>query len=190
MLTRLEITSGSEVESATNPQATMKASAAFGLNSSRTRIASTMGVRSTRGAVIGEHRSDGRAEEHDQGKRADGPSRRPSGRCAGPPNEEPGLVEQQRDDDERHEGERGVPNDMPDHRDVARMDHARGEGDSRPAQSAPSDPRPLGCQMTNTRVTRKMASASIRPFLRIGEGRFRRWRRGGRARPRPARRLP
>ena len=40
------MTSGSEVESATNPQAMMKARAAVGLKSSRTRMASTMGVSS------------------------------------------------------------------------------------------------------------------------------------------------
>ena len=57
--------------------------------------------------------------------------------------EEARFVEQQRDDDERHEGEGGVPDDVPDHRDVTGADDPGGQRHGRPDQGAPSDPEAL-----------------------------------------------
>ena len=56
---------------------------------------------------------------------------------------EPGLIEQQRDDDEGDEGEGRIPDDVPDDRDVARLDDPGGERQGGPGQGAPPDPDPL-----------------------------------------------
>ena len=55
------------------------------------------------------------------------------------PVEEPGLVQQQENDDKRDEGERRVPDDVPHSRDVVQVDHAERERDNGATQRAPSD---------------------------------------------------
>ena len=119
-MTRFEITSGRLVESATNPQATMKARAAAGLKFEPEQDGQHDGGQEQKGcAVVGENRGDGGSEEDHQRGTAGGPRPPPQrAMCRAAQWKKPGFVEQQRDDDERHEGEGGVPDDVPDHRDV------------------------------------------------------------------------
>ena len=64
MFTKLLMMSGRLVVSATNPVATINAKVAAGLNSSRTRMATTIGRQQQGGAVVGEDGRDGCAQEY------------------------------------------------------------------------------------------------------------------------------
>jgi hypothetical protein len=82
------------------------------------------------------------AQHHDQWEQAPPVAAAPAGDVQRGPLEEPGLVEQQRDDDERHEGEGGVPDDVPDHRHVGPADGAGSQGQHGAAHGGPADAEP------------------------------------------------
>ena len=144
MLTKLEITRGRLVLSATNPVAITNASVAAGLNFSRSRIAITIGVSSNAAPSFAN-----RAEMAAPRMTTSGNSRRPRpppqrATCRAAQWKKPRFVQQQRDDDQGDERERGVPDDVPDDRDVREADRARRQSDDSAAHGGPADAQTAG----------------------------------------------
>ncbi|MNT56122.1 hypothetical protein D3C72_1934020 [compost metagenome] len=60
------------------------------------------------------------------------------------PGEEAGGIEQQADDDQGDESTGCVPDDLPDHRDIAPLHHPAKQGQQRPARGTPADAKASG----------------------------------------------
>ena len=91
------------------------------------------------GPVVGEDRRNSGAQKDDEGEEL--APRPPSGPgdVDGRPVEEARLVQKKGDDDQRHEGEGRVPDDVPDEGNVPEVDDPRGQGQEGPSRRAPSD---------------------------------------------------
>ncbi len=109
------------------------------------------------------------------------------------PREEPGLVEDQRNDNQRNECQCGVPHDAPYGSDIVPPDDTSGEGKPRAGERRPSDSEPAGLpnnqakpsqakpsqakpSQAKPRVTTKIKNASMNcTFRRCTEYRSRRF---------------
>lgn len=161
MLTRLDVTSGRLVVSATKPVAMMKASAAGGLKSRRIRIASTMGVSSraapslANSALIIAPRTT-----------INGNSRRPRPRpqramCSAAQAKKPAssrIREMMISATKVKVASQTMPQTTP---TSARPTTPVPSATAAPASALQPMPSPLGCQITRVRVARKIVSASI-----------------------------
>ncbi len=92
-----------------------------------------------RRAIVGEKRRNHRTQHHDQWKQPPPASAAPTRHMQRGPVKHPGVVEDERDDDQADEGESGIPDDVPHHRNVAPVDHAEYQRDRRAAQGAVAD---------------------------------------------------
>jgi len=60
------------------------------------------------------------------------------------PGKETGLVQNKGDDDKRHKGEGGVPDDVPHHANIGPLHDAGQQRHQSAAERAPADAQPLG----------------------------------------------
>ncbi|KAG9613497.1 hypothetical protein KCV01_g1154, partial [Aureobasidium melanogenum] len=94
--------------------------------------------------VVGKDGRDRRAQEDQEGKEHPPTAAAPAGDMERRPLEEPRLIQQQADHDDRDERGRGVPDDVPDDRNVRQMNHAQAQGHGGSRQSTPADAQPSG----------------------------------------------
>ena len=89
-------------------------------------------------AVIREDGRDGGPQQHDEGEQPSATPATPPRDVERRPVKEARPVEQERDDDQRHEGEGGVPHDVPDSWDIAGVDDPRDERQGGPGECGSS----------------------------------------------------
>ena len=92
-----------------------------------------------RRAVIGKYRRDGGAEQNEKHEQADTAAPAPARDVQGCPFKQASFFKQQADDDHGHERSRGIPDDVPHHRNVGRMDYASDQSNRSAGRSAPAD---------------------------------------------------
>ena len=101
------------------------------------------GGQQQRGTVIGEEGRDHRPQQHDQRKQAASVATAPARHVQRRPGEEPGLVEDQGDQDQGDEGEGRIPNDVPHHQHIGQLHHPDGQGHRSAPQGAGTDTEAL-----------------------------------------------
>ncbi|MNF67363.1 hypothetical protein D3C84_491750 [compost metagenome] len=95
-------------------------------------------------AVVGEQRRHQRPEQHDVTEQPAPAAAPPTRHMQRRPGEETGGIEQQADDDQGNEGAGGVPDDLPDHRNITPLHHTAEQCQHRAASSTPANPQAAG----------------------------------------------
>jgi hypothetical protein len=111
------------------------------------------------GSVIGEQGRNGGTQQHDESKQLDSAAATPAGKVQCSPFEETGLIQQKADDDDGDKGRRGIPDDMPDHRNISKCTTPSSSAIPAPIEALQPMPRPRGCQITSVRVKMKIRMA-------------------------------
>ena len=91
------------------------------------------------GSVIGEQGRNGGPQQHDESKQLDSTATTPAGKVQCSPFEETGLIQQKADDDDGDKGRRGIPDDMPDHRNISQVHDSHQQRDTGPNRGAPTN---------------------------------------------------
>ncbi|MNH06945.1 hypothetical protein D3C79_663250 [compost metagenome] len=97
-----------------------------------------------RRTIIGEQRRHQRPQQHDVAEQPPATAAPPACHVQRRPGEEAGGIEQQADDDQGDESTGSVPDDLPDHRDIAPLHHPAKQGQQRPARGTPADAKASG----------------------------------------------
>ena len=139
----------------------MKAKAPAGGKFKRRRIARTIGVRSRAAPSLAKEGGNDGAEQDHERKQSPSVAATPARHMQCGPCEEAGLVEDERNDDQRDKGEGRIPDDTPNDTDITPVDNAGQERDSRTAKSGPTDTEALRLPDDEKEVATKIARASI-----------------------------
>jgi len=96
----------------------------------------------------------------------------PQGHC---PLEEADAIEHEGDDDHRHEGDRGVPHDVPHPGHIREVHNPEEQGHNGASRCRPANGKALGWAITKVKVTAKIATATAVRLVpvRLTTGAFR-----------------
>ena len=91
------------------------------------------------GSVIGKQGRNGGTQQHDESKQLDSAAATPAGKVQRGPFKESGLIQQKADDDDGDKGRRGIPDDIPDHRNIRKMHNPQQQRDTGSHRGAPAN---------------------------------------------------